>query len=1091
MSRIRVMELAKELGLDNKVAIAKLAEIGIHVKNHFNALEGAEADRLRAVMSPSKAAKAADKAPAATSNRMIIRRRNEDSEPSPADSSAESAQAGKPKILIRRRTDETPTDSGLPQTISADAEPRTREELGSAVAASANETVSTAQPEPAPRGPAAPVTPFEDTPQPVEVREASTAAAAGSTSFDRANDEASAPLAASRSAQGASTPSVAPPTTASSMNTPQPSATSAQRTQPTGSGISATVIRRPEREQGAVIVRRSPPTGATQPPAGYSPGGRRFGGPDDGPRGGRFNDQDDRGPREARGPYVARPERTGGGDYRSGGPGGPGGPGRPPMGRSGPGASGPGGYRQDGRPFTGGPRSDGPGGPGSRFGGGRPGGDDFGRRGGEGGFRGGPSLPPLADSSARGEVPSRDRVRDREKDKEKRKIQDEETQRRIRLKQAQDEGVFIDPDDEEADVAGVRNFIPQRRRGSARRKDSVRAKDAINPMKASKRVVRIDDSLSVNSLAQQMSVKASAVIKSLMSLGVLANVNQQLDTDTATLVAQEFGFEVQNVARSLGDILSTESHSTEQEEQFEQYTRAPVVTIMGHVDHGKTSLLDAIRQSNKTASEAGGITQHIGAYRVTRDGRAITFIDTPGHAAFTEMRARGAKVTDLVILVVAADDGVMPQTVEAISHARSAGVPIVVAVNKIDKPSANYDRILADLAGQGVTAEEWGGDSMFVKVSALTKQGIGELLDAVLLQAEVLDLKARTEGQAEGIVIESRLDKARGPVATFLVNKGTLRKGDSIVAGRCAGRVRALFDDLGEKLDEVLPGVPVEVLGLDSVPSAGDSFNVVANDSVAKQAVQYRVDKDRKERAAAAAKTTIQDLLAQLGTDKNGLKELPLIVKADTHGSVEAIRHSLQKLGTEQVICKVVHAAVGGITETDVTLASAAHALVIGFNVRPDRKASESAESLGVDIKTFAIIYELIDTVEQAMAGRLEPIRQERVQGHAEVRNLFSVPKIGVIAGCGVTDGKMSRNAHIRVIRDGIVLFTGRVGSLKRFKEDAREVASGYECGIGVENYNDLRVGDTLECFVVEEIAATLRPPTGASASSSAAQGGG
>jgi translation initiation factor IF-2 len=679
-------------------------------------------------------------------------------------------------------------------------------------------------------------------------------------------------------------------------------------------------------------------------------------------------------------------------------------------------------------------------------------------------------------------------VRDREKDKEKRKVHsDEETQRRIKLKQAQDEGGFTDPDDEESDVAGVRNFIPQRRRsGGGRRRDMPRVKESANPMKASKRVVRIDDSITVGSLAQEMSVKVSVVIKSLMSLGVLANATQQLDTDTAVLVAQEFGFEVQNTARSIGDILSSESHSTEQEENFEQFTRAPVVTIMGHVDHGKTSLLDALRESKQTESEAGGITQHIGAYRVNRDGRPITFIDTPGHAAFTEMRARGAKVTDIVILVVAADDGVMPQTVEAINHAKSAAVPVVVAVNKMDKPSANYDRILGELASHGITAEEWGGDSIFVKVSALTKMGLGDLLDSVLLQAEVLDLRARTEGAADGVVIESRLDKARGPVATFLINKGTLRKGDNIVAGKSAGRVRAMFDDTGEKLEIALPGVPVEVLGLDAVPSAGDGFNVVANDSVAKQAVQYRIDKDRKERAAAFAKTNIQDLLAQLATSKSGQKELPLIIKADTHGSVEAIRGSLEKLGTDQVICKVIHSAVGGLTETDVTLASAAHALVIGFNVRPDRKASEAAENLGVNIKSFSIIYELIDAVELAMAGKLEPIRHERIQGHAEVRNLFSVPKIGVIAGCAVTDGKINRNAQIRVVRDGIVLFTGRVGSLKRFKEDAREVASGYECGIGVDNYNDLRVGDVLECFLIEEVAATLRPQPGAGSNNAA-----
>ena len=1110
MSRIRVMELAKELGMDNKTAIAKLAEVGVPVKNHFNALTDTEAEKLRAAV---RSGKSPEKGGSPAGSRVIIRRRAAEESTAGAPEAPEQSQAepaAQPKVLIRRRP-EASTEPSLPpvaaDSISATPAPESKQAaLADSESASAAINRSTITKSPSldseKAGAAAPPEAPPSAQNPTAPSSASSAepvlAAKTESQSDAAPVNNQVEPVTSRIVSRAGAP-------ASSPQSPSSSSTNAATSPSTG----ATIVRRaPEREAGAVIVRRGPPsTSPSSHPqnSSYTPSNSQYGrrpGPGssqgDGyrsppPRYGGNSGSDDRDSREARGPYVARPERTGpsgSSDYRSGGPGR--GPGSGPGAGGRPGPGGPsGGFRSGYGGPGGAPRSgDGPGGPGSRFGGGRPGGDEYPRRGGDSSFRGGPTAPPTDALAGRAEIAGRtDRSRDREKDKEKRKIHsEEENQKRVKLKgtSEEDDLVFIDPDDEEADVAGVRNFIPQRRRSGGRRKDQARTKEAINPMRASKRIVRIDDSITVSSLAAQMSVKSSAVVKSLMSLGVLATVNQHLDTDTAVLVAQEFGFEVQNVAKSLGDILSTESHTSAQEDAFEQITRAPVVTIMGHVDHGKTSLLDALRETNKTATEAGGITQHIGAYRVVKDGRAITFIDTPGHAAFTEMRARGAKVTDVVILVVAADDGVMPQTVEAINHAKAAGVPVVVAVNKIDKPAANYDRILAEMASHGITAEEWGGESIFVKVSALTKQGLGDLLDAVLLQAEVLDLRARTEGLAEGVVIESRLDKARGPVATFLVNKGILRKGETIVAGKCAGRVRALFDDLGVKIEAAYPGVPVEVLGLDTVPSAGDAFNVVANDSVAKQAVQYRVDKDRKERAAASAKTNIQELLAQLGTDQAGKKELPLIVKADTHGSVEAIRNALEKLGTDQVVCKVVHAAVGGITETDVSLASAAHALVVGFNVRPDRKSSEVAEEHGVDIKTFSIIYELIDTIELAMAGKLEPIRHERVQGHAEVRNLFSVPKIGIIAGCSVTDGKISRNAHIRVVRDSIVLFTGRIGSLKRFKEDAKEVTHGYECGIGVENYNDLKVGDVLECFIIEEVAATLRP-TGASAAGESA----
>jgi translation initiation factor IF-2 len=682
------------------------------------------------------------------------------------------------------------------------------------------------------------------------------------------------------------------------------------------------------------------------------------------------------------------------------------------------------------------------------------------------------------------------RGRDKEKEHElrRRRMQDEEESRKARAKGTRggEDEEFLDEDlyfgNEEAagpegeQVAQVRTVIlPNRRRGSApsRKRDDKRA-EAANPMKASKRVVRVDESISVSDLAAEMSVKSSAIIKVLMKLGMMASVNQQLDMETATLVANEFEFEVQNASVSISDILNTKKTSKTDSAQAEVVTRAPIVTIMGHVDHGKTSLLDAIRSADVAAGEAGGITQHIGAYQVLHKDRKITFLDTPGHEAFTQMRARGAQVTDVVVLVVAADDGVMPQTVEAIAHAKAAGVPIIVAMNKMDKPGANVDRIQRELSQHNVTPEDWGGDSMFVPVSAKTKQGIPELLEAILLQSEVLDLRAPKEGLAAGVVIEAKLDKARGPVSTIIVTSGILRQGDCIVAGIAYGRVRAMFDDKGQRMTEALPATPVEIIGLSEVPAAGDQFNCVVNESIAKEAVAYRIEKHRQKELAGKPKATLEDFLAKLGDDPNKPKELPIILKADTQGSVEAIRASLQKLDTVKVKNRIIHAAVGGITETDVTLAEASGATVIGFNVRPDKLSSTAAESRGVQIQCFSIIYELLETVEKLMAGQLAPVKTEKVLGHAEVRNLFSVPKIGVIAGTAITDGKVTRNSHIRVVRDGIVIYTGRIGSLKRFKDDAKEVLQGFECGIGVENYNDLKVGDVLESFIIEETAATL-----------------
>jgi len=621
----------------------------------------------------------------------------------------------------------------------------------------------------------------------------------------------------------------------------------------------------------------------------------------------------------------------------------------------------------------------------------------------------------------------------------------------------------------------VRTMVStKKRKFPFKRKEARVENTSANPTKASKRIIRIDEHISVNDLAAEMSQKAGAVVKVLMNLGVLATANKVLDFDTATLVANEFQYETQNVTVSLEDIIG--KNQTKQTSSVVEESRPPIITIMGHVDHGKTSLLDALRQANVVSGEAGGITQHIGAYQITHDDRKLTFLDTPGHEAFTSMRARGAKVTDIVVLVVAADDGVMPQTIEAIAHSKAAGVPMIVAVNKIDKPNINLDKLNSELAEQGVISEEWGGDSMFVKVSAKTREGLDQLIEAILLQADVLELKSQAQGFAEGVVIESKRDKSRGPIATVIVTKGLLKQQDSVVIGKTMGRVRAMYNDKNVLIKEASPGTPVELIGLNNVPDAGDIFYAVASDAVAREAVAYKLEKHRQAQLASQKSTSMSDLHALFEVQQTSVKahELNLIIKADTHGSVEAIKASLEKLDTSKVKNKVVLAAVGGITETDVVLADASSAIIIGFNARPDKIAVNRAESNGVKMMFFNIIYELIDAVKISMAGTLDPIKQDKIIGHADIRNLFTVPKIGVIAGCLVTDGKITRPCRLRVIREGIVGYTGQLSSLKRFKDDAKEVMHGFECGIGVENYNDLKVGDVLEAYIVEEVAAEL-----------------
>jgi len=592
-------------------------------------------------------------------------------------------------------------------------------------------------------------------------------------------------------------------------------------------------------------------------------------------------------------------------------------------------------------------------------------------------------------------------------------------------------------------------------------------KTEITVPKAIKRIIKITESISVGELAKRMGIKANDLIKSLMKMGMMVTINYPLDFDTASILTSEYGYEVENVAVDLDEILESTPDAPETLEK-----RPPVVTIMGHVDHGKTSLLDAIREANVIAGEAGGITQHIGAYDVELNGRKITFLDTPGHEAFTAMRARGAKVTDIVILVVAADDGVMPQTREAINHSKAAEVPIIVAINKIDKPDAKPERVKQELMEFGLVASEWGGDATMVEVSAKKRLNLEDLLEMVLLQADVMELKANPNKLAKGTIVEAKLDKGRGPVATVLVQEGTLKAGDYCVVGIHSGRVRAMQNDRGEKVLEAGPSKPVELVGLSGVPDAGDVFVAMKDEKQAKEIATLRQIKLRELELAKHSKLSLEDLYRKIQSGE--VKDLNVIVKGDVQGSVEAVGESLRKLSTDAVRLNVIHSAVGAVTETDVNLASASNAIIIGFNVRPEVKAQGLAEKEGVDIRVYNIIYDAVEDVKKAMEGLLSPTFKEKYLGRAEVRELFSVPKVGMVAGSHVQDGKMLRNAQVRLLRDNVVVYEGKMSSLRRFKDDVKEVASGYECGIGLENYNDLKVGDIIEAFEMEKIAAKL-----------------
>ncbi|HUU51158.1 MAG TPA: translation initiation factor IF-2 [Nitrospinota bacterium] len=575
--------------------------------------------------------------------------------------------------------------------------------------------------------------------------------------------------------------------------------------------------------------------------------------------------------------------------------------------------------------------------------------------------------------------------------------------------------------------------------------------------------IQLSEAITVKEIAEKLNVQPNEIIKKLMAMGIIATINQVIDIEAVRVIAKNFGFEA--------EIYSIEREETFQEEKEDPsllIPRPPVVTIMGHVDHGKTLLLDVIRKTNVIGKEAGGITQQIGAYKVEIEKGEIVFLDTPGHEAFTSMRARGAQVTDIVVLVVAADDGVMPQTEEAINHAEAAQVPIIVAINKIDKPNANIEKVKKDLMKFNLVPEEWGGQTIFVETSAKKRTGIENLLEMILLQAEVLELRANPKRLAKGIVIESKLDKGRGPVATVLIQNGTLKEGQSFIAGLNYGKVRALINDRGKKIKEAGPSTPVEVLGLSGVPLAGDSFVVVSDERKARQIGILRQTKQREEGLAKTSKVTLDDLYTQI--QKGDIKELNILIKGDTHGSVQALKDSLEKLSTKDIILKIVHGAVGGITESDVMLSSASNAIIIGFNVRPTPKASEFLEKEKLDMRIYTVIYDAINDVKAAIKGLLEPKFKERMLGRAEIREVFNIPKIGPIAGSHVTQGIIKRGSETRLLRDNVIIYQGRIESLRRFKEDANEVQSGYECGIGIENFQDIKVGDIIETFFYEKV---------------------
>ncbi len=1021
MSKVRVYELAKQLGLDHMVVTQRCRELGISADGHLAQLTSDEVDRVKSAFKMRPAGEVTEKRVKST----VIRRRRRDDEPAEAPEAA-AAPTPEPSATgpVRRRRAEGPAEAPAPERRVASQQP-------------AAQPPQAAAPTP---GPAAPQ--GEERPRRV-ARAAEAAEAREERVVERAPEPepVKAPEPAAPPAEPTPEPArpVAEAPAPEPVKAPEPEPVAAREEAP------AAAPERPAEVAEAGPAAAEPAAGAAEGAAGEeagirtdtqyaqeeavnAPGKREPEQPQQLAR--VVRKLDDALAQSLVAEAQRRAERAASGRGGPRGPGGPGGPG----GRT----SVPGGRTSvpGGRTSVPGGRSGGPGSRPERY--------------------PGPPGPMQAQQPAAQPgfpPPPGTGVPDREDDRKRKKRGS-----RVAYDRNKDRGF-----DDQMRIRGKRGGKGRKLKGGT---------TELTTPKASKRVIKMEDTITVGELASQLSVKASDLIKVLMRMGEMVTVNHVLDVDTVTLVAGEFDFTVENVSFDIEDYIP---QTAETEEAVQ---RDAVITVMGHVDHGKTSLLDYIRKARVAAGEAGGITQHIGAYKVpvkvAGEKKSVVFLDTPGHAAFTAMRARGAQVTDIVILVVAADDGVMPQTIEAINHSKAAGVPIVVACNKMDKPEANPDRVKRELSEHGLVVEDWGGDVQMIPVSAKTGAGISDLLEAVALQADVLDMKAVVNRPAKGVVIEAELSRGRGPVATVLVQEGTLKKGDIVVAGKATGRVRAMIDDRGRQVNEAGPATPVEVLGLNEVPPPSETFFAVKDERDARSIVGHLEDKDREKRLAEERKKlTLDDLFAQVQAGE--VKTLALIIKSDVQGSLEALRHAFGKLKHPELEVRIIHSAVGAISESDVDLASASNAIIIGFNVRPEKNAKALAEQEGVDIKLYSVIYNAVDDVKAAMEGLLSPNIEERFLGKAAVREVFSVPKFGNIAGCAVLQGKIVRNQKARLVRDGRVVYQGKVDSLRRFKDSVNEVDRGHECGIHLENYNDVKPGDEIECYELVAIAQKLK----------------
>lgn len=1029
--KIKVKDLASEIDVPSKDMLRALRELGMAAKSMAGSVDPEEASRLRTHFAARKESTVER---TAVQPNVIVRRRRKDSAP------AFEAQAGEAPEPEKGQESAKPAKAESPaaeQSPSDETPGKPVAKVAAKAPASAEEAPAPVQPRPM----GAKVIRRPGEPDPAKSKAVQAEASQAQTA---SASEAKAKIVAEPDSKTGAKPMKAVGESKPPLGSPEEAAASsalasAPDTRAENAPPEATVA--PEPAEKSAKVHRTRPDASAMPEGSSAPtlpprSETRRDAEHDGERTGeerKRGDQQEVSPqvrvisrpasdRQARPATQAAPGNRGG--YRD--------------------SQRPGGHRDGQR--TGAPQRDGQR-PGSHRDGPRPGGGEGGRPGALGAQR---TAAPGFGQPAPGQADSRDGQSKKKRLKGRRTVDFQQ-------------GDFGRHGDDEE---GLRlNRDRARRKGGKPQA----APQTTQPLKAAKRKIRVTEAIRVADMAHQMGLKANEIIKVLFGLGVMATINQSLDIDTAALVAAEFDYEVEKAGFSEDDYLMPKEADAPESLK----PRPPVVTIMGHVDHGKTSLLDAVRKSNVTGGEAGGITQHIGAYHVKTKRGEIVFLDTPGHEAFTAMRARGAQVTDLVILVVAADDGVMEQTREAISHSRAAKVPIMVAVNKMDKPGADPDRVLRELAELGLQPEEWGGDTIVSRVSAKTREGLDDLLELVALQSEIMDLKANPDKAARGHIVEARLDKGRGPVATVLVQEGTLRLGDNFVCGPFSGRVRALTSDQGKKIKEGGPSIPVEVQGFEGVPEAGEEFFVVSDDKLARRIADSRAVRQREHDLRSEAKVTLESFLSQ-SPDSQEAQTLNLVLKADVQGSQEAITEALNKLSTEKVRINLVHGGTGAISESDILLASASRAIIIGFNVRPAARIKDVAERENVDIRFYDIIYKLVDEVKSAMAGMLAPVQREVYLGQAEVRETFSVPKVGIIAGSYVADGKIARNAGVRLLRDGVVIYAGKISSLKRFKDDAREVVKGNECGVGLENFNDIKIGDIIEAFETVEEAATL-----------------